>query len=165
MLPSLYTLATQYKALQALDIESIDERALLDTLEGLEGDLQTKATNVVAFQKNVQMFADMAQAAADTMQVRAKVLQNRADNIKGYIKLSMEAGGITKIESPEFTARIQNNPPSVVIDDESLLPAEFIVTPPPPKPSPSKTLIANALKAGQEVPGARLVQGTSLRIK
>jgi hypothetical protein len=164
MLPSLFTLATQYRALQALDIEDIDEQTLLDTLSGLEGDLQTKATNVVAFQKNVQMYADMAQAAAEGMQRRAQVLQNRADNVKAYIKLAMETGGITKIESPEFTARIQNNPPSVVIDDESLLPAEFIVTP-PPKPSPSKTLISAALKAGKDVPGAHLTQGTSLRIK
>jgi hypothetical protein len=164
-LPSLYTIATQHRALLALDVEEIDEQSMLDTLEALEGDLQTKATSVVAFQRNVQAYADMADAAAEALRNRARVLQNKADSVLAYMKRCMENGNITKIESAEFTARIQNNPPRVVVDDQAQLPAEFVIQKPAPPPEPSKTLIGNALKAGQEVPGAHLEQSTRLVIK
>jgi hypothetical protein len=37
--------------------------------------------------------------------------------------------------------------------------------PKPPEPKPDKRLIKQAIQDGNEVPGAKLVQGVSLRIK
>lgn len=165
MLPALYTIATQFRALQLLDLESIDEQTLIDTLEGLEGDLQTKAANVVAYQKNVQAYADMAAEAAKKLKARADTIQKHADGLKRYIKTSMETAGLTKLESPEFSASIQKNPPSVIIDDPLMIPKEFITYPEPPAPYPNKTQIGNAIKSGQTIPGAHLEQGTRLAIK
>ncbi len=52
------------------------------------------------------------------------------------------------------------NPPSVAIDDVGALP-DWAMKP----AEPSKSEIAAALKAGREVPGARLVRGLSIRWK
>lgn len=165
MLPALYTIASQFRALQELDIESIDEQTLMDTLDGLSGDLQTKAANVVAYQKNVQAYADAAAEAAKKLKARADTIQKHADGLKRYIKTSMELASITKLEGPEFSASIQKNPPSVIIDDPLAIPKEFITYPEPPPPYPNKTQIGNAIKAGQVVAGAHLEHGTRLAIK
>ena len=83
-----------------------------------------------------------------------------------YLKLNMEQAGIDKIECPLFQITIRKNPPSVDVFDDKQIPAEYWVTPEPKPPvaAISKTLLSNAIKAGAEVPGARLVQGTKLVI-
>ena len=52
----------------------------------------------------------------------------------------------------------------VEITDAALLPLAYWREPPAPEPQPDKRNIAAALKKGTPVPGARLVQGHSLRI-
>jgi hypothetical protein len=74
----------------------------------------------------------------------------------------MQAMGMTKIESPLFSLRLQNNPPSVDVFEPGLIPAQFMTTPKPPEPAPNKTAIAAAIKGGEEVPGARLTQSQRL---
>lgn len=165
MLPSLYTIATEYQSLSALDIENMDEESFQAALDALHGDLTTKATNVIAYQKNVQAFADAITAAADKLKERAEVVQNKADSLHSYIKRSMDAAGITKLEGVEFVARIQNNPPAVVIDPGATVPTEFMTIPPAPEPYPNKTALKDALKNGRVIEGVRLEQKTRLVIK
>jgi len=165
MLPSLYTIATEYQSLQALDIENMDEESFQAALEALQGDLTAKATNVIAYQKNVQAFADAIAEAAKKLSERANVVQNKADSLHDYIKRSMDAAGITKLEGVEFVARIQNNPPAVVIDAGTVVPDEFMTIPPQPEPYPNKTALKDALKAGKVIEGVRLEQKTRLVIK
>ena len=77
----------------------------------------------------------------------------------------MEVAGIQKIECPHFQLAIKKNPPSVDVFEPSIVPAEFMRQPDPPPLQIDKTAIKDALKAGAEVPGAVLVQGTRLDIK
>jgi hypothetical protein len=77
----------------------------------------------------------------------------------------MDAGKITKLEGPDFSARIQNNPASVIIDDVGALPTKLMTQPLPPPPAPNKKAIGELLKAGKEVSGAHLEHGQRLVIK
>ena len=77
----------------------------------------------------------------------------------------MEAMQIEKIECPLFKVAIQKNPAAVDIFDALSIPADYMTTPKPPAPAPDKAKIKDAIKAGQEVPGARLTQSTRLSIK
>ncbi len=65
------------------------------------------------------------------------------------------------VEQPNGTViGLKRSPPAVQVDDVMAVPDEFM------KPrEPSKSEIAAALKAGREVPGARLVRGLSIRWK
>jgi hypothetical protein len=45
------------------------------------------------------------------------------------------------------------------------VPEKFMKAPPPPPPALDKKAVAEALKAGEDVPGCRLEQGTRLEIK
>lgn len=163
---SLYVLAGEYLAAATkLADTDLDEQTIADTLEGLAGDLEVKATNVAMFVRNLDASAEAIKGAEAAMAARRKAIENRAERIRSYLKENMERTGITKIECPYFKLSIRNNPPSVVVDSENLIPAAFMRQPEPPPPSPDKAAIKAAIQSGHEVPGCHLQAGTSLVIK
>lgn len=165
----LYELTAQYRSLEELESsDDLPPEVIRDTLEGLEGQLQDKATNVALFIRNLESAADAIDAAANTMRLRGERLRKRAQSLNEYLLFNMIGAGITKIESPFFTLQVKTNPPTVVIDMEGAIPPEYMTTPapaPPPPPRPDKSAIARAFKAGEEVPGCHLEQRQRLEIK
>jgi hypothetical protein len=161
---SLYVLANEYQAQLGKLLElDIDEQTMKDTVEGLSGELEVKATNVAMFIRNLEASAEQIKLAEKAMSDRRKAIENKADSIKRYLFENMKRTEITKIESPHFTLSIKKNPPSVVIEDESLIPNEYVedkvVT------SINKAAIKDAINAGKEVTGAHIQQGERLEIK
>jgi len=163
---ALYEIAAEYRdaATKLADLD-LDAQTIADTLEGLSGDLETKAQNVAFFVRNLEATAAAIKQAEADMAARRKAMENRADGLKRYIFESMTVAGIEKIECPHFRLAIKNNPAAVDVFEPGLVPASFMRTPEPPPPAPDKTAIKEALKAGQDVPGARLTSGQRLEIK
>ena len=163
---TLYQVSSQY--LQALDFltdpdQNLPIEAVNGTLEALTGEFEEKAINVTMFLKNMEATAEAIKNAETEMAKRRKALENRAQWLKDYLKANMLATGISKIECPYFKLSIQKNPVSVDTFDEDAIPLEFkeqVIT-----WKIDKVAIKNAINAGQDVDGARLCQGTSLRIK
>lgn len=163
---ALYEIAAEYRdAATKLAELDLDAQTIADTLEGLSGDLETKAQNVAFFVRNLEATAAAIKQAEADMAARRKAMENRADSLKRYIFESMTVAGIEKIECPHFRLAIKNNPAAVDVFEPGLVPASFMRTPEPPPPAPDKTAIKEALKAGQDVPGARLTSGQRLEIK
>lgn len=163
---ALYKLADEFlEASQRMADFDLPEEAIHDTLEGLSGALELKATNVAMFVRNLEASAEAIKVAEGEMAARRRAIENRAKRIRSYLQEQMTRTSITKIECPYFKLAIRDNPPSVVIDAESQIPVEFMRIPDPPPPSPDKKAIADALKAGKEVPGAHLERGQRLEIK
>jgi Gp157 protein len=163
---TLYQISDNY--LEALDVLTDPEmdlpiEAISDTLEGLSGELEDKAINVAKFLRNLEATAEAIKNAEAEMARRRKALENRAKWLKDYLKGSMEHTGISKIECPYFKLAIQKNPAAVSILDEAAIPQRFkekVIT-----WKISKTAIKEALKTGEVVPGAALVNGTRLAIR
>lgn len=163
---SLYALTEQFRELQTLAAsEDIDEQTLIDTLEAVGGELELKAQSVARVIANQEAFAKAVEDASKAMALRAKRLNSRTDWLRNYLRVNMEAAGITKLESPELSLSLKKNPPSVVVFDEAAVPGDLMVQKPPPPPAPDKTRIKDLLKAGTDVPGCRLEQGTRLDIR
>ena len=163
---SLYQLSTNY--LQALDFLTDPEadlpaEVINDTLEALGGELEDKAINVAKFLRNMEAVAEAIKEAEETMAKRRKALENRVKWMKDYLKGNMEHTGITKIECPYFKLSIQKNPTAVNVTNENAIPEQFkeqVIT-----WKIDKTAIKEAIKKGEAVPGAELVNGTRLVIK
>ncbi len=163
---TLYDIGQDY--LQALDLFTDPEAdipmdAVMDTLEGIEGQMQDKAVNVAKFMQNLVASAKAIKEAEQQMARRRKAIENRATWFKEYLKNNMEAAGITKIESPWFNLAIQKNPEAVEIFDETSLPDEFkseVVT-----VKIDRSAIKQALQDGVGVSGAMLTRGTRLAIR
>jgi chromatin segregation and condensation protein Rec8/ScpA/Scc1 (kleisin family) len=163
---ALYQLTDQYRqaAERLADLDLPDE-VIADTLEGMAGELEVKATNVAAFARNLETTAAAIKDAEASMAARRKALERRAESLRHYLLHNMQRAGIRRIDSPHFTIAVKDNPPAVDVFDVLQLPAEFMRQPEPPPPSPDKAAIKEALKAGVEVPGARMKESQRLEVK
>lgn len=74
----------------------------------------------------------------------------------------MRAVDKLKFKTKLFSFNIQNNPPSVDITDEKLIPQEFFID---QAPKLDKKSLLAALKDGKEIEGATIKQTKSLRIR
>lgn len=163
---SLYTIAQEHRAMVERLMDTQDDADVIaDTIEAESYPLEVKAQNVAYAIKNLDATAAAIKAAEAEMAARRKAIENRVMHLREYVKTCMEIATVSKIECPHFALSIKANPPSVDIFEPSMIPAEFMRQPEPPPPAPDKAAIKEALKAGRDVPGALLAQGTRLEIK
>lgn len=162
---ALYLLANEYRqAAMALSDLDMDAQTVADTLEGMSGELEVKAQNVALMVRSLEASADACKQWAKDATERSKAIEARAAGLRDYLRRCMETTGIQKIEGPGVTLSFRKTS-AVAIDEQALIPAEFMRTPEPPPPAPDKVAIAAALKAGREVPGAHLEHRQSLQIR
>lgn len=161
---ALYLLAGEYKqAAEQLANLDLPPEVVRDTLEGLGGDLEHKAQNVAMMVRSLEADAAAVKQWAKDAAERAKAIEARADSMRDYLANNLAACGIEKIEGPGVRIAWRKSS-AVVVDEPGLIPAEFMRTPEPPPPAPDKKAIGDAIKAGQEVPGAHIEQRRNLQI-
>lgn len=165
MTPLYELVRYQHELALLADSGDVPAEQIADTLDALDGDIREKAVQVAAFAENLGASADAIREAGKAMLARADRIEKRAENIRSYLLFQCQAAGISKIESPWFTLAVRKNPPSVVIDDETAIPPEYIVQPPPPSPRPDREAIKRAIKAGTDVPGCHLLQTERLEVR
>jgi len=166
MMTSLYNLVGERLALQnKLESLDLDAGVIADTLEGDSPAIQAKIESYCYVILNMETIPDAIEAEEKRLAERRKAYKKRIESIKEWLRTNMQMAGISKIESPVFTVALQNNPPAVVIDDASLIPADYMRAPDAPPPAPDKALIKQAINDGFEVAGARLQTIQRLVIK
>lgn len=145
-----------------------DDEADLETIETalvtLEDAIEEKAGNVAKFIKSMDAEIDVIKAEEKRLADRRKAVENKRDRVKKYIADQLQLMGIDKVKLPTVTIALQNNPPALQIQDESLIPASYL-TVIPEQLMPDKAKIKDDLKSGVDIPGVVLTQGKSLRIR
>lgn len=159
---TLYELSAALRALR--DPAEDDQEGWAKAIADLEGDVETKVENIAKLIRNVE--ADQ-QAIADEikrLQGRAKSCLGEIDRYQKYILDNLDMAGMRQIKGSLFTIWVQNAAPGSDITDAAMLPANYwrVI---PETQVPDKAAILEALKAGVEIPGARLIQGRTLRIR
>ena len=141
--------------------ESFDE-SQKDVLAGyLQGTIE-KRDRLGEFLARMDAEAEAISEEEKRLSERRRGFEKIAKNMKDSIHQQMVEWGVKKVEGKLFTFAVQANPASIEITDEALIPGDYLDY----KPQVDKTKLKEALKAGQEVPGARLVTDrTSLRIR
>lgn len=132
-----------------------DDQALADTLDGLT-DFNEMVCRIIDSAENDGAMAAVLKTRIADMQTRVARFETREDRKRQAVAAAMEAAVVKKIEAPEFTISLRNNPPKVVVTDETRIPAEFW------KEKIVKTLDRTLLKEALEtdiVPGAELSNG------
>lgn len=161
----LYEITDQYLgALQALDDPDLPEEAVRDTLEALQGEILQKGQAVAAFTMNLAAEVEALKAHEKRIATKRKALEAKEARLREYLKFNMERSGISEIRAIDgtFKAKLAKGRPSVVVDDESLIPddSKFVRW----TRSLDKTAIAAAIAAGEEVPGAHVETRPQLRL-
>lgn len=168
---TLYELSDDYlAALQTL--ESLAESGQLspevvaDTIEGLSGDLEVKAKNVIGYVKSLEAESDAISNAIDGMQKRMLALDKKAEWMREYVKSAMERTGITEIKSPYFVIKLKDNPGKVIIDCEAGLP-DYCWREVPATREPDKKAIKAKLDEGDKTvsAAAHIEKGKRLEVK
>lgn len=138
-----------------------DQQLFADTIESLQDSIADKA---IGYGKVInQLVADKKQLTEKIShdQDRKRILSNNISRLKLALQHGMETAGKDKIKDIDLSIWIQNNQPSVAVTDDKLIPDEFTEV----EKKLDKTAIKQALNDGEEVPGAKLVQTRSIRIK
>lgn len=155
----LYEIAEKHNnALLAMaDIDGLDESVINDTLEALEGEFNDKALSVAGFFQNIEAEIKAMRDAEKRIAERRKAKEASVNRLKDYLQREMIRTGITKIECPQFVISLRNNPESVQIVDETLIPDEFKRI--------SYEIDKVAIKKAGYCPGAEIVKKQTLVIK
>jgi hypothetical protein len=162
---TLYELSTGFNNIMELvEDETMDLDALEEGLQTIECSLEEKCLNGIGLIKSLENQRDGLKAEGKRLTERARVLDGRIQSIKDWYKVNLEAMGKSKVSTDRGIMAIQNNPPSLKIDDEKKIPAEFLDVV-PEHYEVAKDRLKAAIKAGKEVPGAHMEQGKSLRIR
>lgn len=163
---ALYLLAHEYRAAadQLADMD-LDDQTIADTLEGMAGELEVKATNVAMMARNLEATAAAIKDAEVRMAARRKTLERRSQWLRHYLLESMQHAGIKRMECPQFVLAVRDNPARVDVFEQALVPAHFLRQPEPPPPEPDKMAIKKALESGADVPGCRLTKTQRLEVR
>jgi hypothetical protein len=132
----------------------IDEDFRADLLEGTTDYLDI-VDSLILNLHITNAYKDGIKDARARLDQREERLERKIELIRRLLKKMLEMADLRSVKAPSGTVSIGAKPPSVEIVDEGLIPDEYMRI----SISPSKTLIGNKLKAGEDVPGARLTNG------
>ncbi|HIR13217.1 MAG TPA: siphovirus Gp157 family protein [Candidatus Choladousia intestinavium] len=163
---SLYELTEAYDTvLEMLYDPEVDEQAVIDTLDGIEGEIEDKADNYARLIRELQADADKLKEEEQRMAARRRSLESRADRLKRNLQANLEFIGKTKFKTALFTFSISPNgglQPLTITENLGEIPGKYLI---PQPPVPDKDKIRELLKS-KEVEWAHLEpRGKSLRIR
>ena len=157
----LYVLTQSYNQLLEM-LEEGENEAITNTLEAIQEDIEDKAENIAKIIRTLDADVNVLKEEEKRMADRRRSLENKRDYLKEYLQQQLEFAGLQKIKRPTLTVAIQNNPPSVEVLDETLIPSHYMI----PQPSKvDKKSILSLLKDGQNIPGVEMKQSRSVRIR
>lgn len=146
----------------------IDEKSAVDTLTGEVIDLKQldelamersqKIKNIALWYKNLVADAKALKAEETAFFIRRKTAENKAEQLKSYLANVLDG---EKVKETEFAIGWRKSK-AVTITDEKKLPEIFLIAQPP---KVDKTAIGKALKDGEDVPGAELIENMNIQIK
>lgn len=156
----LYEVAEEYQTvLNALEESGADQQTIEDTLAIYKDDLKAKGRNVAAYFQNLDADIKAMKDAEGRIAARRKALENKSESLKDYLRFNMEQSGIEEISCPEFSVKLGKPSKVCEIYDDSKIPKKFKVE--KVTISIDKNVIKKAINSGEEVEGARIVDGKS----
>lgn len=158
----LFELTGQYQKLLSMVDDECDIQAIQDTLEGIEGMIADKAESIAKLIKSIEADEQAIKAEEKRLYDRRKALENRRNSIKEYLETQLISAGIDKVKGTLFTISIQNNPPSVNIQDDATVPEKYYI---PQPPKLDKRALLDDLKAGAVYEGIEMIQTKGVRIR
>jgi hypothetical protein len=141
----------------------LDEQTINDTKESVGLLLEEKSNQLELILKDLESKEEKCKEIADFYAKKAKQASEKRKALKELIITTMTGLGAKRLETETGTFTIKNNAPSLIIDDESLIPQKFITHISSTKIE--KNEIKKEMKNGAEIPGVHLETTQSLLIK
>lgn len=160
----LYELSDAYREL--LDRDDLDPQAVVDTLDAIKDEIETKADNIASLIDELQSSAERKKEKAKAWSESARADTQRAKWLKQYLTSELDNAKLKKVETDNYLLSVRNFKASTVIDDENKVPTKYrnyakyegmydVI----------KQDVYKDLKDGKDVPGAHLENNRSVVIK
>jgi hypothetical protein len=157
---TLYEMTEQATMLyELLQAEEIDETTFNDTLEALGA--AEKVESYCKVIKQLQSDVDLFKGEIDRLTARKKTTENAIDRMKAALLLFLQQSGQDKVKAGTFAVSTATTQ-AVQITDEKAIPCIYLVEQPP---KIDKAGIKKALKDGETINGAELINNTGVRIR
>jgi hypothetical protein len=146
-------------------VSTDDERVqeLLEKMVSDETDWESKAINVAKFLNQLSLDVVQIESEIERLTKKKKSNESAHKNLHDLLMWQMETFGKTEIKNPLLTIKVKENPPSLIVEREDLVPDKFkakkeVVT-------VNKNAIKQALKDGEAIDGVKLINTKKLTIK
>lgn len=140
--------------------EGVIPEDLATLLDGLELARDVKIGHIARFIKSELAISEMIDLESKALRERAKTHENRAERLKAYLADCMLDGERYEDSTSKISWRKSE---STVIDELAIIPAEFVDVVTVFKPKTAE--IKKAIKSGETVPGASVVEKQNIQIK
>lgn len=157
----LYEIANDLREVLELAANTEDDN-YKDTLEMVQFEFAEKAEGIALYIKELLAEAEAIKAEEKVLEGRRKAKENKAERLKQYLDDSMKRTKTPKLETSKVVLSYRKSS-TVNIINQDLLPEGFTEVVETLKIDKKK--IADAIKQGNEVPGAELVENRNLQIK
>lgn len=131
-----------------------------DNFNQLEIERKDKLESVALYIKSLDAEASAIRAEEKALAERRYIKEKKVERLRSYLSYSMECFGDRRLETPRVAIGFRKSE-AVEIEDEALIPQHWIKY----KPTIDRSGIKKALKAGEFVHGAQLVERQNLQIK
>ena len=148
----------------ALDDIVVDEETgeilNADALHAVEAQAAEKIEATALYLRELDAEAKAAKDEADRMIARVKSMQKRSDYLKAMLLDALHATG--KVKTARVTVSIRTSK-AIEVADGVTLPDAFVTV--RTTTTPNKTALKEAIEAGADIEGVRLVERESVQIK
>lgn len=122
----LYQLTADFEQVRALlDDPDVDDQAVWDTLEGLQGEAEDKLLAIGRLIRERDAEQQAVKAEIDRLVNRHDRLMRQSDGLRTYAQLHMERMGLERVKDAAITLRLQHGPPAVEVMDLAVIPSTF----------------------------------------
>ena len=130
----------------------------IEMFDNLQMERDEKIESIALYIKDLKAEAEALKAEKLAFAERQKVAENKAESLKAYLSYALKGRAFKTVKaSVSFRKSQQVNVPDIYELDENFLKYK--------EPEADKTAIKEAIKAGQTVKGATLIENTSVIIK
>lgn len=126
---NLYELNAEFNQLwMLLEDEEVDEEMVIGAFETATEDLTVKLENCCKYIKNIDAEIAGLKAEEERLYARRKAKENAVKRLKELMKQAMITAGEKKLPCGTFTVSVQNNPASVVMDEQYIenIPEDYL---------------------------------------
>ena len=111
--------------------------------------------NYIADAELCEAESKIQEAEVKRLTDKAKTIKNKAEGLRLYVEREMDTLGIESIKGTTFNIKFRKLPPLVIIENQDILPKEYIRITPEVK-EPDKKKLLEDLASGIKVEGASL---------
>ncbi len=156
---TLYELTDKYKVLQNF-IEENNAEGFELALSQIEGEIGEKLEGYAMVLKNIESDIAGIKAEEKRLAERRKSMENSLSRMKENMAITLSTVEGNRVKTEKFTFSFRKST-SVKVEDESVIPPQFIKV----EKTISRAELTKALKNGEQIQGAKLVENQSLSIR